>query len=112
MAAGFYEYSPALFEIPGIPWEGPDVEELKRQVWPDFHHAGDLVAAGGVVDFLPEQAAHAFSLFGTPSDMADQLREAFTVLGRVDVVVPHPVPMPAADSGYPKWFAEEVWSQL
>jgi 5,10-methylenetetrahydromethanopterin reductase len=44
MAAGYYEYSPALFEAPGFAWSGPDPETLKhdKQVWPDFHHAADL----------------------------------------------------------------------
>lgn len=34
MAAGYYEYSPALFEIPGLPWDGPSVEELKSRSTP------------------------------------------------------------------------------
>ena len=44
MAAGYYEYSPMLFDPPGLRWAGPDPETLKhdRQVWPDFHHAPDL----------------------------------------------------------------------
>jgi 5,10-methylenetetrahydromethanopterin reductase len=110
MAAGFYEYSPALFEMPGITWDGPPIEELKQTVAPDFHHARDLVAAGQVVGFLPDRAAAGFSLFGTPRDIADQLRAAIdSVGGKVDIVVPHPVPMPAPDSDYPRWFIEEVW---
>jgi alkanesulfonate monooxygenase SsuD/methylene tetrahydromethanopterin reductase-like flavin-dependent oxidoreductase (luciferase family) len=41
MAAGYYEYSPALFDPPALEWTGPDPETLKheRNVWPDFHHA-------------------------------------------------------------------------
>ena len=44
MAAGYYEYSPALFDPPRLTWTGPDPETLKhaRGVWPDFHHAADL----------------------------------------------------------------------
>ena len=55
MAAGYYEYSPSLFEPPGFVWTGADPEALKHrhQVWPDFHHAPDLEASGRVVDFLP-----------------------------------------------------------
>jgi len=30
MAAGYYEYSPALFEPPGFRWNGPDPERLKH----------------------------------------------------------------------------------
>jgi hypothetical protein len=110
MAAGFFEYSPALFEIPGIPWDGPPIETLKTKVQPDFHHATDLVAAGNTVAFLPEQAAEGFSLFGTARDIADQLGAAIEAVGGpVGVVVPHPVPTPPADSDYPRWFVEEVW---
>ena len=40
MAAGYFEYSPMLFEPCGLSWDGPDPEILKheRNVWPDFHH--------------------------------------------------------------------------
>lgn len=109
MAAGFYEYSPALFETPGFVWEGPPVAELRKTVKPDFHHTRDLVAAGELLGFLPERVADGFSLFGTARDMADQLRAALDIVGRVDVVVPHPVPFPAPDSDFPRYFAEEVW---
>ena len=101
MAAGFYEYSPGLFEAAGIPWDGPPLKDLKRQVWPDFHHAPDLKASGECVSFLPEEAANGFSLFGTPSDIADQLRSAIAAVGMVDVVVPHPVPTPLPGSDFP-----------
>ena len=54
IAAGYYEYSPMLFEPPRLSWPGPDPEKLKRErnVFPDFHHAPDLEASGKVVDFL------------------------------------------------------------
>src|SRR5207245_3954554 len=50
MAAGYYEYSPVLFDRPGLKWTGADPEALKRDrhVWPDFHHAPDLDASGRV----------------------------------------------------------------
>src|SRR3546814_20639090 len=60
MAAGFYEYSPHLFEVPGLPWDGPDVHTLQPLVNPDFHHHPDLVESGRIVDFLSEDAADAF----------------------------------------------------
>ena len=97
MAAGYYEYSPALFEAPGFAWTGADPERLKhdRQVWPDFHHAADLEASGRVVDFLPEAAADAFSLHGRPENIVAQL---VAVLGGAlvafDHVVLHPIPDP------------------
>ena len=75
MAAGYYEYSPTLFEGPRLAWTGPDPERLKRdrQVWPDFHHATDLEASGRAVDFLPPAAADAFCLHGGPGDIVEQL---------------------------------------
>jgi len=97
MAAGYYEYSPMLFEPPRLAWSGPDPEKLKRerQVFPDFHHAPDLEASGRAVDFLPEAAADAFSLHGGSAEIVKQL---LTVLQsapeRFDYVVLHPIPNP------------------
>lgn len=125
MAAGYYEYSPALFEIPGLPWNGPPVGELKRRVYPDFHHAPDLVASGNLVEFLDDETAGSFSLFGTAQDIAAQLRQAIEITGRADIVVPHPVPMPRPGEPIPRilrsapvgadyktWFATEVMPLL
>jgi len=36
MASGYYEYSPMLFDPPGFTWNGPDIEELKKDIWPAF----------------------------------------------------------------------------
>ena len=125
MAAGYYEYSPALFEIPGLPWDGPPVEELRKQIYPDFHHAADLVESGNLVRFLNDETANSFALFGSAKDIASQLREAIEIAGRVDIVVPHPVPMPVpgepvaralppslAGADYKTWFASEVIPRL
>ena len=125
MAAGFYEYSPALFEIPGLPWNGPSVDELKRKVYPDFHHAPDLVESGRLVDFLDEETADSFSLFGSAQDIAGQLHKAIDIVGKVNIVVPHPVPTPTpgepvprtlrstpAGADYKTWFATEVMPLL
>lgn len=109
VAAGFYEYSPTLFSQAGLTWDGPPASQFRQQVWPDFHHAPDLVASGELVSFLPEQAAEGFSVFGTPRDIAAQLREAIGVAGRVDVVVPNPVPRPLKSDDFARWFAEQVW---
>jgi alkanesulfonate monooxygenase SsuD/methylene tetrahydromethanopterin reductase-like flavin-dependent oxidoreductase (luciferase family) len=97
MAAGYYEYSPALFDPPGLAWTGPDPESLKRarSVWPDFHHAPDLEASGRAVDFLPVSAADAFSLRGAPSEVARQLVAALRgAPAPFDYVVLHPIPDP------------------
>lgn len=94
MAAGFYEYAPALFSQAGFDWNGPPIDELKQQLWPDFHHAADLVAAGDLVDFLDDEVAAGFSFFGTPADVADQIRTLVANVPEVEIVVPHPVPLP------------------
>jgi 5,10-methylenetetrahydromethanopterin reductase len=115
MAAGYYEYSPRLFEPPGFAWTGPDPEALKHrhQVWPDFHHAPDLEASGRVVDFLPASVADAFSLRGGPGEVAQQLIEVLRgAPATFDYVVLHPIPNPPTpddpDRGYMARMAREV----
>jgi len=115
MAAGYYEYSPALFEPPRLAWTGADPEALKREhkVWPDFHHATDLEASGRVVDFLPESAADAFSLRGGPREVADRLVGVLRGSpAEFDYVVLHPIPNPPSPdegkSGYTARMAREV----
>ncbi|HSL47536.1 MAG TPA: LLM class flavin-dependent oxidoreductase [Candidatus Deferrimicrobiaceae bacterium] len=97
MAAGYYEYSPALFDPPALTWRGPEPETLKRDrsVWPDFHHAPDLEASGKAVDFLPIEAADAFSLRGAPPEVATRLVAALRAAPvAFDYVVLHPIPDP------------------
>jgi 5,10-methylenetetrahydromethanopterin reductase len=97
MAAGYYEYSPMLFDPPGLRWTGPDPETLKhdRQVWPDFHHAPDLELSGRAVDFLPTEAADAFCLRGSPGEIVKQLLHVLrTSPCTLDYVVLHPIPDP------------------
>jgi len=97
IAAGYYEYSPKLFDPPGLAWNGPDPETLKQrhQVWPDFHHAPDLESSGRVVDFLSASAAEAFSLHGGPIEVAEQLIELLgSAPAEFDYVVLHPIPTP------------------
>jgi 5,10-methylenetetrahydromethanopterin reductase len=89
MAAGYYEYSPMLFDQIGMPWNGPDVHELKKRVWPDFHHHPDLEESGDVVSFLPDEAADAFALHGTIDDVREQLERILADFA-FDIVVPHP----------------------
>ena len=94
MAAGYYEYSPMLFDPPNFSWDGPSVEELKKQVWPDFHHAEDLEAAGRLVSFLPDEVGDAFALYGTPEMIAKQLWEVLNLGFPIAMIIPHPVPTP------------------
>jgi 5,10-methylenetetrahydromethanopterin reductase len=115
MAAGYYEYSPALFGPPGLTWTGPDPEALKheRGVWPDFHHAPDLESSGRAVDFLPTSAADAFSLRGGPREVAERLIAVLRAApGEFDHVVLQPIPNPPSpdegERGYMARMAREV----
>ncbi|MXX79468.1 MAG: LLM class flavin-dependent oxidoreductase [Chloroflexi bacterium] len=118
MAAGYYEYSPMLFEPPGLRWDGPDPEALKheRGVWPDFHHDPDLLKAGRAVDFLNESHADAFSLHGTAKQVAEQLVSVLAEAARNGIefehVVLHPIPNPPApddaSDGYTVRVAQEI----
>jgi 5,10-methylenetetrahydromethanopterin reductase len=97
MAAGYYEYSPALFDPPGLKWTGADPDTLKREhrVWPDFHHAQNLEASGRVVEFLPTEAADAFALRGGPAEIVTQLVGVLrSSPAEFDYVVLHPIPNP------------------
>lgn len=109
VAAGFYQYSPMLFDRAALRWDGRPLRELSQRVWPDFHHARDLVAWGELVSFLTDAAAESFSVFGVPRDIAGQLRAAIDAVGRVDVVVPNPMPKPHPSDDFARWFAEQVW---
>ena len=115
LAAGYYEYSPRLFDPPRLTWTGPDPETLKRerQVWPDFHHASDLEISGRVVDFLPASAADAFSLRGAPADIVTQLVASLRAAPvELDYVVLHPIPNPPTpdegERGYMARVAREI----
>lgn len=91
LAAGYYEYSPFLFDAPGFAWSGADVHELKRQAWPDFHHHRDPVRAGRLVDFLGDDVADGFALHGNWSDIIGQLKAVLALDLPVSIVLPHPV---------------------
>lgn len=112
MAAGFFEYSPSLFSQAGFDWNGPDIEELKKQIWPDFHHASDLVAAGSLVDFLPDEVARSYSFCGSPSEIADQIREVADTVPEATMLIPHPIPTPKFGTSvdYVRWFTQTVAS--
>ena len=115
VAAGYYEYSPMLFDEPGLSWDGPDVEKLRERVWPDFHHAPDLARSGDVVDFLPEAAVDAFMVYGSASEIRDQLRAVLDLDLGVSTVVVHRLPggsEPAGGAGWTEQFAREVIERL
>ena len=98
MAAGYYEYSPTLFEAPGLRWDGPPVEELQREVSPDFHHTPDLEGAGRLLDFLPPAAAEAFCLHGAAEVVSQQLTKLLRALPVFEIVVLHPAPDPVHEA--------------
>lgn len=113
VAAGYYEYSPALFANIGLPWNGEAMAKLKRRVWPDFHHARDMEAAGRVVAFLPDAAADAFALKGPFEAIREQLQAILALGHPIEIVVPHPVPTPApGEYDYARHFAERVIERL
>jgi len=93
-AAGYFEYTPVLLERTGERWNGPDVEELKKKIWQDFHHTPDLVAAGQLVDFLSDRTVDDFCLHGDAGAIVEQLRRVLDLGIRFDIVVPHPMVPP------------------
>ena len=97
IAAGYYDDTPGLISTAGIESAGPAPDELKRSrgIWPDFHHAADLVASGQAVDFLPDEIAGLFSLWGGPEQVADQLVAVLrAVSAQFDFVILQPIPDP------------------
>ena len=115
MAAGYYEYSPTLFDAPGFDWTGPHPDELKEQhsVWPDFHHAPDLEASGRAVAFLDDAVAEAFCLSGDAAAIVDQLVAILEgSSAQFDWIVLHPIPNPpmpdAGAASYLERVAHEV----
>ncbi|MFQ5828349.1 MAG: LLM class flavin-dependent oxidoreductase [Candidatus Methylomirabilia bacterium] len=115
MAAGYYDYSPMLFAPPNLTWDGPAVEELKRQVWPDFHHTAHLESSGRLVSFLPDEAVDAFALYGPPEAITDHIREVLNLGFPLEMIIPHPVP-PSPPGGprpdYIDTFATKVIKRL
>ena len=82
-------------------------------MWPDFHHAPDLDASGRVVDFLPMEAADAFSLRGGPAEIVKQLVNVLTSApAPFEHVVLHPIPNPSwpddPERGYTARVAREI----
>ena len=84
------------------------MHELKREVFPDFHHARDLLAAGKAVDFLPQAAMDAFALYGTFTDISRQLERALDIDVPIDIVLPHPMLAPDNALDYLAEFARHV----
>lgn len=115
VAAGFYEYSPMLFDDPGLTRNGPNIQRLRERVWPGFHHAPDLAQAGDVVDFLPEAAIDSLMLYDSASKICTQRRAVLDLDLGVNTVVVHRLPDGGKRSSGASWedeFAREVIEQL
>ena len=108
VAAGYFEYSQFLFDAPGFDWNGPDVEELKKQVWPDFLHHPDPTESGRAVDFLGDAVADAFALHGDWPAIERQLGDALAVDIPASIVLPHPVLPPRSPRDYLSECAERL----
>ena len=116
MAAGYYEYSPTLFDAPGLDVDGARIRRRSsttHKVWPDFHHAPDLEASGRAVEFLPASAADAFCLRGGPDEIVEQLVDVIRAAPvAFDYVVLHPIPNPPTpddpERGYTARVAREI----
>ncbi len=119
MTAGYHELTPGSFERAGIEWNGPPPEQLKQEhgIFPDFHHHKDLAAGGKVLNFLPDEAAGLFTLWGGPEQIIEQalafIRAAPVAL---DFVVLAPIPEPVwpdgGEKGYTARMATEVLPAL
>ena len=114
-AAGYFEHTPSLFDHAGLKWNGPAIDKLKDQVWPDFHHVSDLEAAGELVSFLSDEVADAFSLHGDTIEIGAQLRSIIDQCHPIDLIIPHPMPTPRpgiALTHYSDVFADKIMSNL
>ena len=100
VAAGYYEYSPSLFENLNHPWTGQDVHALRQQAMPDFHHHRDPVHAGEVVSFLSDSIANDFALHGNWQQIGDQLQSILDLNLPVSIVLPHPILDPKESIDY------------
>ena len=118
MAAGYYEYSPMLFDNIGFEWGGADPELLKKYggVWPDFHHAPDLIQSGKVVDFLEENHANAFCLRGNASQITHQivsiLKGCHDLKIDFEYVVLQPIPNPPTPDPGSQSYIERVPKEI
>lgn len=115
MAAGYYEYTPVLFERLGIAWDGPSPEAIKHsgRVWPDFHHDPDLMKSGREVAFLPAAAADNFALWGGTDQIARQLVAVLSAAPvAFEYVVLQPIPDPRWPHDLPTGFTARIATEV
>ncbi|MGH7916321.1 MAG: LLM class flavin-dependent oxidoreductase, partial [Candidatus Binataceae bacterium] len=90
MAAGYYEVNPLLWRRLGLVWPCAPLEEIRRRVRPDFHHAADMGLAARTVAEIPASVARRFCLMGGADDVCAQLERLLLQLPWVRHVVLQP----------------------
>jgi alkanesulfonate monooxygenase SsuD/methylene tetrahydromethanopterin reductase-like flavin-dependent oxidoreductase (luciferase family) len=91
VAAGFYELAAPLWSRAGLDWNGPPVQELAAQVYPDIVHAVDVPAAARLTSFVSDDAASAFALAGDEAAVTAGLQRVREGFPRLSHVVPQPL---------------------
>lgn len=91
VAAGFYELSASLWQRAGLTWNGPPIEEIARQVYPDIVHAEDVAAAARLTTFVSGEAAGAFALAGDEAALTAGLKRVIAGFPRLTHVIPQPL---------------------
>ena len=118
MAAGYFEYSPMLMDNIGMDWRGDSPDEIKEKfgVWPDFHHAEDLLASGKAVSFLSDEQGLAFSLLGNSEMITGQIFDLLMAANDLSInfdhVVLHPIPNPPSPDLGPESYLERVPAEI
>ncbi|HZU77430.1 MAG TPA: LLM class flavin-dependent oxidoreductase [Dehalococcoidia bacterium] len=91
VAAGFYEISTMTWARAGLRWNGPPIEEITAQVYPDTVHAEDIRGAAALTRFVTDEAADAFALYGDEARVAAGLRRLVDGFPRLSHVVAQPL---------------------
>jgi len=73
MAAGYYEVNPGLWHRLGLTWPCAPVQDILKEVRPDFHHAYDMDLAAHHVAAIPVEVARRFCLMGTAAQVRAQI---------------------------------------
>ncbi|MHB8574866.1 MAG: LLM class flavin-dependent oxidoreductase [Dehalococcoidia bacterium] len=91
VAAGFHELSRALWPRAGREWNGPQIHEIARQVYPDIVHAEDVATAARLTSFVTDEAAASFALWGDEHSVAEGLNRMRAGFPRLWHVIPQPL---------------------
>ncbi|HLZ71955.1 MAG TPA: LLM class flavin-dependent oxidoreductase [Dehalococcoidia bacterium] len=91
VAAGFYELTAQSWQRPGFAWNGPPIQALAAQVYPDIVHAEDVPAAAALTAFVTPEVAGWFALAGDVAQVANGLRRVREGFPRLWHVIPQPL---------------------